>query len=123
MSTSVAAVGCGLSAFYLMNRSLLIASIVFLVAFVLFAMLLKIDRMFFHPSSIVLGFTESEEIRFDGAVYRIEALWDSPAFLVLRALEVKPLSPKRVRVLLGSDCISDEQWSEVQTWRVWCQRG
>jgi hypothetical protein len=119
----VAAVGCGLSAFYLMNRSLLIASIVFFVAFTLFALLLKIDRMFFHPSSIVLEFTESEEVRFNGAVYRIETLWNSPVFLLLRAVEVNALSPRRVRVLLGSDCTSDEQWSELQTWRVWCQRG
>jgi hypothetical protein len=123
MSALVAALGCSLSAFYSFDRSLLLASIAFIAPFFVIQKALDFDRIFFHPSSVKLDFQASKEISFNGAPYRLVVIWACPVLLVLGAVELERDPPARVRVLLGRDALSDEQWLGVQTWRVWCQRG
>jgi hypothetical protein len=89
----------------------------------LFATILKSEQLYFQPSVIALGFEASKEISFNGHPYRLEAIWASPILLILVAVESDVAAAAKVRVLLGKDTLSDEQWSEVQAWRVWCQRG
>jgi hypothetical protein len=119
----VAALGFAFSAFYVFDRTLLIASVVFVTLFVLIAILWNVEQVFFHPSTIALELQASKEIVFDGAPYRLEVIWASPIVIFLRAVELERDRPRRVRVLLGKDALNDEQWLDVQTWRVWCQRG
>lgn len=123
MAALIAAFGCALSLFYTYDRAIVLAAITFIVA--LFAILkaLNFDRLFFHPSLVLLDLQGETEIVFDGAPFRLEMIWASPLLLVLGAVELQLDRPRRVRLLLGRDTLSDEQWSDVQAWRVWCQRG
>ena len=123
MAALIAAFGCALSLFYTYDRAIVLAAITFIVA--LFAILkaLNFDRLFFHPSLVLLDLQGEKEIVFDGAPFRLEMIWASPLLLVLGAVELQLDRPRRVRLLLGRDTLSDEQWSDVQAWRVWCQRG
>jgi hypothetical protein len=123
MSTLVAAFGCALSVFYSFDRAILLAAITFIVALFAIPKALNLDQLFFHPSSVLLDLQGEKEIVFDGAPFRLEMIWASPLLLVLGAVELQLVRPRRVRVLLGRDTLSDEQWSDVQAWRVWCQRG
>jgi hypothetical protein len=122
-SMLVAAFGCALSAFYLFDRAWLVGICVFVASTTLLSTLFKLDRFYLHPSVIALGFEASKEVSLDGYPYRLEAIWASPILLILVVIELEVETGKRVRLLLGRDTLSDEQWSEVQTWRVWCQRG
>jgi hypothetical protein len=122
-STLVASSGCALTAFYLFDRSLLFGIGIFVVSIPVLAKALKFERLYLQPSTIALGFEASKEIFFNGKLYRLEAIWASPIFLIIVAVGLDVGASSRARVLLGKDTLSDEQWSEVQTWRVWCQRG
>jgi hypothetical protein len=123
MSALVAAFGCALSIFYTFDRAVALAAISFTVLLFAIQKALNFDRLLFHPSSVLLDLQREKEIVINGDPFRLEMIWASPLLLMLGAVELERGRPRRVRVLLGRDTLSDEQWSDVQTWRVWCQRG
>jgi hypothetical protein len=123
MSALVAAFGCALSIFYIFDRAVALAAISFTVLLFAIQKALNFDRLLFHPSSVLLDLQREKEIVINGDPFRLEMIWASPLLLMLGAVELERGRPRRVRVLLGRDTLSDEQWSDVQTWRVWCQRG
>jgi hypothetical protein len=108
------------------------AAVAFAAMFFVLAAVLNIEKSFTHPSQVVLELKASNELNLDGVSYRLETLWASPLLLILVACDTCDTCdtydtqadvPVRVRLLLGKDAVSDQQWSEIQTWSVWCQRG
>jgi hypothetical protein len=119
----VAALGCALSFHFVWGLNPMTAAVAVVVTFLVLAATLNIEKSFTHPSEVVLQLKASNELNLDGLPYRLETLWASPLLLILVACEMQTDVPVRVRVLLGKDAVSDQQWSEIQAWRVWCQRG
>jgi hypothetical protein len=105
------------------------AAVAVAITFFVLAAVLNIEKSFTHPSEIVLDLKASNELKLDGVSYRLETLWASPMLLIVVACatcatcDTQADVPVRVRILLGKDAVSDQQWSGIQTWRVWCQRG
>jgi hypothetical protein len=123
MSVLVAALGCTLSLHFVWGLASVLAAILFAVMFCVIAKELNIEKSFFHPTTIELELKAPNQLRLDGVSYRLQTLWASSLFLIVVARGVQADAPANARVLLGKDAVSDQQWAEIQTWRVWCQRG
>jgi hypothetical protein len=122
----VAAIGCALSFHFVWSLTPVTAGVAVAVTFFVLAAVLNIEKSFTHPAEVVLELKASNELNLDGLSFRLETLWASPLLLILVACDTCDSQadvPVRVRILLGKDAVSDQQWSEIQTWRVWCQRG
>jgi hypothetical protein len=136
----ICSLGCALSAHYLFDQA--IVSVVTLVlCFMLAAWPLSVEKSFHHAKTLEFLFPQvrSDEtaplFTVDGQNADLTAVWSCPLFSVLAASLLPASSlpangvvgktprPISIKLLLGKDVMTDEQWHQFHLWRVWRQRG
>jgi hypothetical protein len=132
----VCSMGCALSAYYLFG--LYVSLLTLLVGFALAAWPLSVEKSFYDAKTLQFLYPQRRNdataplFTVDGQSADLTAVWSCPMFSVLAAslapdtvnqAKSKPKHSTTIRLLLGRDAMTDEQWHQFQVWRVWRQRG
>jgi hypothetical protein len=127
--------GCALTAYYLFGQ-LATSLLILLICFVMAAWPLSVEKSFYEAKTLQFLYPQvrndatSPLLTVDGQNADLTAVWSCPVFSVLAASLApinqatnKPKDSTTIRLLLGRDAMTDEQWHQFQVWRVWRQRG
>jgi hypothetical protein len=123
----LAAAGIGLGCFYVFSNPM-IAIATFVAGLFVTAWPLNVENSFHHPKELRFQMQANQALSLDNSHCELRAIWGCPWFVILSVRTSGATQSRFARatrhrqILLGRDCLSDQEWHSFARWRVWRQR-